>query len=88
MASENAVKQAILQVRQAEQALDAAQKAKELAFKASPIAALEKQIELLELQLKESLLTSPINGVVLNINVEAGSDSQRCQRSRLRTYLP
>ncbi|MCU0713884.1 MAG: efflux RND transporter periplasmic adaptor subunit [Pirellula sp.] len=72
LASENAIKQAMLQVRQAEQALDAAKKAKELALKASSIAALEKQIELLELQLKESSLTSPINGVVLNINVEAG----------------
>ena len=72
LVAENSKKQAALQVRQAEQALSAAKKAKELALRASSIAALEKQIELLELQLNESILTSPINGVVLNINVEAG----------------
>lgn len=72
LVAENGKKQAILQVRQAEQALVAAKKAKEMALKASSIAALEKQIELLELQLKESSLTSPIKGVVLTINVEAG----------------
>lgn len=72
LVAENGKKQAVLQVRQAEQALVAAEKAREMAIKASSIAALEKQIELLELQLKESSLTSPINGVVLTINVEAG----------------
>lgn len=72
LVAENGKKQAMLQVRQAEQALVAAEKAREMAIKASSIAALEKQIELLELQLKESSLTSPINGVVLTINVEAG----------------
>ena len=70
--AENGKKQASLQVRQAEEALVAAEKARELALKASSIAVLEKQIELLELQLKESSLTSPINGTVLSINVEAG----------------
>jgi HlyD family secretion protein len=72
LVAENGRKQALLQMRQAEQALTAAKRAKELALQASSIAALEKQIELLEFQLKESMLTSPINGVVLNINVEAG----------------
>lgn len=72
LVAENGKKQAMLQVRQAEQALAAAEKTKELALKSSSITALEKQIELLELQLKDSILTSPINGVVLNINVEAG----------------
>jgi HlyD family secretion protein len=72
LVAENGMKQATLQVRQAEQALVAAEKARELALKASSIAVLEKQIELLELQLKESSLISPVNGAVLSINVEAG----------------
>ena len=72
LTAENARKQSEIQVGQAEQALEAAMKTKELALKASSIASLEKQIAVLELQVSECELTSPIDGVVLSINVEAG----------------
>lgn len=72
LAADNGLKQAHMQVRQAQQAVQAARMARELAEKNVSIAALEKQIEVLSLQVDEASLVSPISGVVLNINVEAG----------------
>lgn len=72
LVADNSLKQAHMQVRQAQQAVQAARTARELAAKNVSIAALEKQIEVLSLQVDEACLVSPITGVVLNINVEAG----------------
>jgi HlyD family secretion protein len=72
LVADNSLKQAHMQVRQAQQAVQAARTARELAAKNVSIAALEKQIEVLSLQVEEACLVSPITGVVLNINVEAG----------------
>ena len=61
-----------LQVAQSQKGLVAANKARSLVDRSTPIASLEKQIEILQLQVQQTNLSSPIDGVVVNINGEVG----------------
>lgn len=72
MGLEHGIAAAKLQVQQATQLLDAAKASRKMVDDSTAIAALEKQIELLELQCKQSRITSPIDGVVLSVNIENG----------------
>jgi HlyD family secretion protein len=72
LAAEQAVELSRLQVSQAEKLLVSAIEGRGLVDRMSPVASLEKQIELLELQLEQSRLISPIDGVILSVNAEPG----------------
>ena len=61
-----------LQVAQSQKGLVAANKARSLVDRSTPIASLEKQIEILKVQLQQTNLASPIDGVVVSINGEVG----------------
>ena len=67
-----AVELAELQVAQSQKGLVAANKARSLVDRSTPIASLEKQIEILKVQLQQTNLASPIDGVVVSINGEVG----------------
>lgn len=61
-----------LQVAQSQKGLVAANKARSLVDRSTPIASLEKQIEILQVQVQQTNLASPIDGVVVSINGEVG----------------
>lgn len=61
-----------MQVAQSQKGLVAANKARSLVDRSTPIASLEKQIEILQLQVQQTNLASPIDGVVVSINGEVG----------------
>ena len=72
LVAQQAVEIAKLQLVQSERSLVAAKESRELVDQATPIASLEKQIDILKLQLAQSNLVSPLDGVVISVNVEEG----------------
>ncbi len=72
LASQQAVELSKLQLLQSEKSLVAAKESREIIDQSTPIASLEKQIEILSLQLEQSTVLSPLNGVVVSVNVEPG----------------
>lgn len=72
LASQQAVELSKLQLLHSERTLAAAKESRKLVDQATPIASLEKQIEILTLQLEQSNVLSPLNGVVISVNVEPG----------------
>lgn len=70
--AEAAIETGRLQVERAQQEIRQAELAIEAAGTAVPLASLEKQIELLQLQVEATELISPIDGVVLSIDIGAG----------------
>ena len=72
LAAEQAVELSKLQIQQSERALAAAKESRKIVDQATPIASLEKQIEILRLQKEQSSVTSPLDGVVISVNVEVG----------------
>ena len=72
LAAEQAVDISKLQILQSERALAAAKESRRFVDQATPIASLEKQIEILKLQLVQSNIVSPLDGVVVSVNVEVG----------------
>ena len=67
-----AIDAARLRVEAAEKEIREAELAIEAAEAAAPIGSLQKQVELLELQVESARLISPINGVVLSVDLSAG----------------
>jgi HlyD family secretion protein len=72
LAAEQAVEISKLQILQSERALAAAKESRRFVDQATPIASLEKQIEILKLQLEQSNIVSPLDGIVVSVNVEVG----------------
>ena len=72
LAAEQAVELSKLQILQSERALAAAKESRKIVDQSTPIASLEKQIEILRLQVEQSSITSPLDGVVISVNVEVG----------------
>ena len=72
LAAQQAVEISKLQLVQSEKTLAAAKESRKFIDQATPIASLEKQIEILKLQFEQSSIVSPIDGVVVTINVEVG----------------
>ena len=72
LAAKQAVELTSLQVTQSEKALTAAKETRKLIDQSTPIASLEKQIEILKMQLEQSNVVSPIDGVVVSVNIEVG----------------
>jgi len=72
LAAEQAIELSKLQILQSERAVAAAKESRKIVDQATPIASLEKQIEILRLQVEQSNITSPLDGVVLSVNVEVG----------------
>lgn len=69
---ENGISAAKLQLQQAKQLVEAALTTRRLVDDSSTVVTLQKQIEMLDLQWKQSVVTAPIDGVVLSVNVENG----------------
>jgi len=72
LAATQAVELSTLQASQSEKAVAAATETRKLVDKSTPIASLEKQIEILKMQLQQSNVVSPIDGVVVSVNIEVG----------------
>ena len=72
LAAKQAVELSTLQVTQSEKAVAAAKETRKLIDQSTPIASLEKQIEILKMQLEQSNVVSPIDGVVVSVNIEVG----------------
>ena len=72
LAAEQAVEISKLQILQSERALAAAKESRRFVDQATPIASLEKQIEILRLQVEQSHVVSPLDGIVISVNVEVG----------------
>ena len=72
LAAEQAVEISKLQILQSERALAAAKESRRFVDQATPIASLEKQIDILKLQLVQSNIVSPLDGIVVSVNVEVG----------------
>ncbi len=72
LAAQQAVELSKLQLVQSERSVLAANESRKLVDRATPIASLEKQIEILKLQLEQSNIASPLDGVVVSVNVEVG----------------
>ncbi len=72
LAAKQAVELTTLQVTQSEKAVAAAKETRKLIDQSTPIASLEKQIEILKMQLEQSNVVSPIDGVVVSVNIEVG----------------
>ena len=72
LAAKQAVELSTLQVTQSEKAVAAAKETRKLVDQSTPIASLEKQIEILKMQLEQANVISPIDGVVVSVNVEVG----------------
>ena len=72
LASQQAVELSKLQLIQSERSVAAAKESRKLVDQATPMASVEKQIEILKLQLEQSNLVSPLDGVVVSVNVEVG----------------
>ena len=72
LAAQQAVEISKLQLVQSERTSAAAKKSRKLVDQGTPIASLEKQIEILKLQLDQSKVVSPLDGVVVSVNVEEG----------------
>lgn len=71
-AAQQAVEISKLQLVQSEKTLAAAKESRTFVDQATPIASLEKQIEILRLQFEQSKILSPLDGVVVTVNVEVG----------------
>jgi HlyD family secretion protein len=72
LAAKQAVELSTLQVTQSERALAAAKEARKLIDQSTPIGSLEKQIEILKMQLEQSNVVSPVDGIVVSVNIEVG----------------
>ncbi len=72
LAADQAVEISKLQLQQSERTVDAAKESRRIVDQATPIASLEKQIEILRLQVEQSSVVSPLDGVVVSVNVEVG----------------
>ena len=72
LAAKQAVELSTLQVAQSEKAVVAAKETRKLVDQSTPIASLEKQIEILKMQLEQANIVSPIDGVVVSVNIEVG----------------
>ena len=72
LSEDQAVEISKLQIQQSERALVAAKESRKIVDQATPIASLEKQIEILRLQVEQSSIVSPLDGVVVSANVEVG----------------
>ena len=72
LAAGQAVELSKLQLVQSERSVAAAKESRKLVDQATPIASLEKQIDILKLQLEQSNIVSPFDGVVVSVNVEVG----------------
>ncbi len=72
LAAHQAVEISKLQLVQSEKSVAAAKESRKLVDQATPIASLEKQIEILRLMLEQSIIVSPLDGVVVTVNVEVG----------------
>ena len=72
LAAQQAVEISKLQLVQSEKTLAAARESRTFVDQATPISSLEKQIEILRLQLEQSKILSPLDGVVVTVNVEVG----------------
>ena len=72
LAAQQAVEISKLQLVQCERTSAAAKESRKLVDQGTPIASLEKQIEILKLQLDQSKVVSPLDGVVVSVNVEEG----------------
>lgn len=72
LAAKQAVELSTLQVTQSEKVVAAAKETRKLVDQSTPIASLEKQIEILKMQLEQSNVISPIDGVVVSVNIEVG----------------
>jgi len=70
--ADQAVEMARLQVDQSERAFVAATESRKLVDASTPIGSLQKQIEILRLQLEQSSVVSPVDGIVVNQNIEVG----------------
>ncbi len=72
LAAQQSVELSRLQLVQSERSVGAARESRKLVDQATPIASLEKQIDILKLQLEQSNIVSPLDGVVVSVNVEVG----------------
>ncbi len=72
LAAQQAVEISKLQLAQSEKSLIAAKESRKLVDQSTPIASLEKQMDVLKLQLEQSNIVSPIDGVVVSVNIEEG----------------
>ena len=72
LAAQQAVEISKLQVVQSEKSLAASRESQKFVNQAMPIASIEKQIEILELQVEQSNVVSPLDGIVVSVNVEEG----------------
>ena len=72
LAAQQAVELSKLQLVQSARSVAAAKESRKLVDQATPIASLEKQIDILKLQLDQSNIVSPLDGVVVSVNVEVG----------------
>ncbi len=72
LAAEQMVANASLAVDSAEEAVEAAKQSMDTVELASPIASIKKQIEGLQMQLEQSKIVAPIDGVILSISAEQG----------------
>jgi len=72
LAAEQALEMSKLQLLQSQKNLAAANESRKIVDQATPIASLEKQIEILKLQSEQAYVLSPIDGVVVNVDVEHG----------------
>ena len=75
LAADQGVEMAKLQLSQSEKSLLAANETRQLVDRSAPIDSLQKQIEILQVQLQQTNLISPINGVVISLNAEVGERS-------------
>lgn len=75
LAAQQAVEISKLQLVQSEKSLDSAKESRRLVDQATPIASLEKQIDVLKLQLEQSSIVSPLEAVVVSVNIEEGERS-------------
>lgn len=72
LAAQQSVELSRLQLVQSERSVGAARESRKRVDQATPIASLEKQIDILKLQLEQSNIVSPLDGVVVSVNVEVG----------------
>ena len=72
LAAQQAVEISKLQLVQSEKTMAAAKETREFVDQVTPIASLEKQIEILTLQVEQSNVVSPLDGIVVSVNVEVG----------------
>ncbi len=72
LAAQQAVELSQLQVVQSDKTLAAAKESRKLVEQTVSIESLEKQIEILQLQLDQTNVVSPIDGIVVSVNAEPG----------------